>query len=104
MNNVVNTYLMFKAKNVLSYIRILAEEEKKVSMLPKQLNRVIYKYYDLFILSNNELDYGFMKKKTGIEDTKERLTLFYLLVEFDMTSKKELSTQNLYNFYKFIVD
>ena len=104
MNNVVNTYLMFKAKNVLSYIRILAEEEKKVSMLPKQLNRVIYKYYDLFILSNNELNYEFMKKKTGLDDNKERLTLFYLLIEFDMTSKKELSDQNLYKFYKFIVD
>lgn len=104
MNNVVNAYLMFKAKNVSNYIRILANEEKKVSMLPKQLNKVIYKYYDLFILSNSELDYEFMKKKTGLDDIKERLTLFYLLVEFDITSRRELSDERFYKFYKFIVD
>lgn len=104
MNSVIEAYLTFKTDNVIDYIKILAEEKKVSSKIPRQLNKLIYKYYDLFVLSNKEVDYEKIKLKTGLEDTNERLILFYLLIEFDITSKTELSNEKLYNFYNFIVN
>lgn len=104
MNSVIDAYLTFKTDNVINYIKILAEEKKVSSKIPRQLNKLIYKYYDLFILSNKEVDYEKIKLKTGLEEDEKRLILFYLLIEFDMTSKTELSNEKLYNFYNFIVN
>lgn len=105
MNNIVENYLMFKANNVCDYINILAEEIRKVSKIPKQLNKLIYKYYDLFVLSNKKIDYELLKKKTGlINESNERLVLFYLLIEFDMASMKEYKDMDYYSFYNFIVN
>ena len=104
MNSVVDGYLTFKIDNIIEYIKILAEEKKLLTKIPKQLNKLIYKYYDLFILSNKEVDYEKIKNKTGLNDSDERLILFYLLIEFDMTSKTELSSPKYYNFYNFIVN
>jgi len=104
MNSVVESYLTFKTDNIIEYIRILAEEKKVLTKIPKQLNKLIYKYYDLFVLSNKEVDYEKIKVKTGISDTNEKLILFYLLIEYDMTSRTELSNSEYYSFYNFIVN
>ena len=104
MNSVIDAYLTFKIDNIIEYIKILSEEKKVSSRIPRTLNKLIYKYYDLFVLSKKEVDYEKLKLKTGLDDTKERLILFYLLIEFDMTSKTELSEEKLYNFYNFIVN
>lgn len=105
MNNIVESYLMFKANNICDYINILAEEIRKVSKIPKQLNKLIYKYYDLFVLSNKNIDYELLKKKTGLlNESDERLIIFYLLIEFDMASMKEYKDDEYYKFYNFIVN
>lgn len=104
MNNIVGTYLMFKANNIVNYIEILAEEQRKLSKIPKSLNKLIYKYYDLFILSEKELDYDKLKEITGLDLGHEQLLLFYLLIEFDMASKTEYQDSLLYDFYDFIVN
>ena len=104
MNNIVETYLTFKADNIVKYIKVLSEEKRVSSKIPRQLNRLIYKYYNLFVLSNKEVDYEFLKQKTSLEEPQNKLILFYLLIEFDMTSKKELSDKSLYDFYNFIVN
>ena len=83
MNNIVEAYLMFKSNNVCNYIDILAEEMRVLSKIPKQLNQLIYKYYDLFVLSNREIDYGLLKEKTGLDVPNDKLILFYLLIEFE---------------------
>lgn len=104
MNNIVETYLTFKTENIVKYIKVLALEKRILTKIPKQLNRLIYKYYNLFVLANKEVDYNFLKEKTIDIEDKNKLILFYLLIEFDMTSKKELSNSKLYNFYNFIVN
>ncbi len=104
MNNIVETYLMFKANNVCEYINILALDIRKVSKVPKQLNKLIYKYYDLFVLSDKKIDYDLLKSKTGLEESYERLVLFYLLTEFDFASRTEFMNNELYNFYDFLVN
>lgn len=104
MNSIVETYLNFKADNILKYIKVLSEEKRVSSKIPRQLNRLIYKYYNLFVLSQKEVDYNFLKNKTNLEEDKNKLILFYLLIEFDMTSKTELSNKKLYDFYNFIVN
>ena len=104
MNNVIDAYLTFKVDNVLEYIKILSDEMRVSSKIPRSLNKLIYKYYDLFVLSNKEVDYEKLKLKTGLDDTNARLILFYLLIEFDITSKTELSSKSLYEFYNFIVN
>lgn len=104
MNSVMETYLTFKVDNVIDYINILFDNKKILTKLPKNLNRLIYKYYDLFILSKKEVNYDKIKLKTGLDDTEERLILFYLLIEFDIASKTELSKEMYYNFYNFIVN
>lgn len=104
MNNIVEAYLMFKSNNVCKYINTLAEELRVLSKVPKQLNKLVYKYYDLFILSNREIDYGLLKEKTGLDMPNDRLILFYLLIEFDMASKTEFKNDNLFQFYNFIVN
>ena len=105
MNNIVGTYLMFKANNVVNYLEILAEELRKLTKIPKQLNKLIYKYYDLFILSEKDLDYQKLREKTGLDESdNNRLLLFYLLIEFDMASKTEYQDQELYEFYDLIVN
>ena len=62
MNNIVETYLTFKADNIVKYIKVLSEEKRVSSKIPRQLNRLIYKYYNLFVLSNKEVDYEFLKQ------------------------------------------
>ena len=104
MNSITDTYLTFRVNNVIEYIKLLAEEERITSKIPKQLNKLIYKYYDLFILTNKEVDYEKIKIRTGLNDTNERLILFYLLIEFDLTSRLELSDKKLYDLYNFIVN
>lgn len=104
MSNIVGAYLMFKANNICEYISILAEDMRKVSKIPKQLNKLIYKYYDLFILSNKEIDYNSLKIKTGLNEVNDKLVLFYLLIEFDIASKTEFKNNEYYEFYSFIVD
>lgn len=104
MNNIVGAYLMFKANNICEYINVLAEEIRKVSKIPKQLNKLIYKYYDLFILSDKKLDYNLLRVKTGLDEADDKLVLFYLLIEFDMASKTEFKDKEYYEFYTFIVN
>ena len=104
MNSITDTYLTFRVNNVIEYIKLLAEEERITSKIPRQLNKLIYKYYDLFILTNKEVDYEKIKIRTGLNDTNERLILFYLLIEFDLTSRLELSDKKLYDLYNFIVN
>lgn len=104
MNNIVETYLMFKANMVCEYINILAEDIRKVSKIPKQLNKLIYKYYDLYLLSDKEIDYEMLKAKTGLNEEIERLVLFYLLIEKDIASKTEFKDKEYYQFYDFLVD
>ena len=77
MNNIVETYLMFKANTVCEYINILAEDMRKVSKIPRQLNKLIYKYYDLHLLSSKPIDYETLKKKTGLNEENERLSRTY---------------------------
>ena len=106
MNNIVETYLMFKANCVREYINILALELKKASKIPKQINKLIYKYYDLYILSEKrlELDYELLRNKTGLNEKNDRLVLFYLLIEFDIASKTEYKNDEYYQFYNLIVN
>ena len=105
MSNIVGAYLMFKANNICDYINILAEDMRKVSKIPKQLNKLIYKYYDLFVLSDKEIDYELLRVKTGLlEEDKARLVIFYLLIEFDMASKTEYKDNEYYEFYNFLVN
>lgn len=105
MNNIVGTYLMFKANTVVEYIETIAEDMRKLSKIPKQLNKLIYKYYDLAILSDKKIDYQKLKIITGLDEQDEnRLLLFYLLIEFDMASKTEYQDYELYEFYNFIVN
>lgn len=104
MNSITDTYLTFRVNNVIEYIKLLAEEERITSKIPRQLNKLIYKYYDLFILTNKEVDYEKIKIRTGLNDTNERLILFYLLIEFELTSRLELSDKKLYDLYNFIVN
>lgn len=104
MSNIVGTYLMFKANNVCEYINILAGDMRKVSKIPKQLNKLIYKYYDLFVLSNKEIDEEMLRKKTGIDEFGEKVLLFYLLIEFDFASKTEFRDNELFQFYDFLVN
>lgn len=104
MNSITDTYLTFRVNNVIEYIKLLAEEERITSKIPRQLNKLIYKYYDLFILTKKEVDYEKIKIRTGLNDTNERLILFYLLIEFDLTSRLELSDKKLYDLYNFIVN
>lgn len=104
MNNIVESYLLFKSNTVCRYIDILATDIRIVSKIPKQLNKLIYKYYDLFVLSNKKIDYELLKNKTGLDEENDRLILFYLLIEFDMASKTEYKDTMLYEFYSFIVN
>lgn len=104
MNNIVEAYLMFKANNVCKYIDILAEDMRVLSKIPKQLNKLVYKYYDLFVLSNGKFDYELLKEKTGLDVSNDRLILFYLLIEFDMSSRTEFKDDKLFQFYNFIVN
>ena len=104
MNSITDTYLTFRVNNVIEYIKLLAEEERITSKIPRQLNKLIYKYYDLFILTKKEVDYEKIKIRTGLNDTNERLILFYLLIEFDLTSRLELSDKKYYDLYNFIVN
>lgn len=104
MNNIVETYLMFKANTVCEYINILAEDMRKVSKIPRQLNKLIYKYYDLHLLSSKPIDYETLKKKTGLNEENERLILFYLLIEKDIASKTEFKDKELYDFYNLLVN
>ena len=104
MNNIVETYLMFKANTVCEYINILAEDMRKVSKIPRQLNKLIYKYYDLHLLSSKPIDYETLKNKTGLNEENERLILFYLLIEKDIASKTEFKDKELYDFYNLLVN
>ncbi len=104
MNNIVESYLMSKVNNICEYINVLAEEMRKVSKVPKQLNKLVYKYYDLFILSDKKIDIELLKNKTGLDDSYERLGLFYLLIEFDMASKTEYKDNEYYDFYNFLIN
>lgn len=104
MNNIVGTYLMFKVNNICEYINVLAEDMRKVSKIPRGLNKLVYKYYDLFILSDKELDYNLLRVKTGLDEDGARLVLFYLLVEFDFASKTEYKNATLFEFYSFLIN
>ena len=104
MDNIVESYLMFKANNVCDNIEVLAKELRVFSKVPKQLNKLVYKYYDLFVLSSKEFDQEFFRNKTGLNETKIRQILFYLLIEFDFASKTEYQDKEYYEFYDFLVN
>lgn len=104
MNNIVGTYLMFKVNNICDCINILAEDMRKVSKIPRQLNKLIYKYYDLVVLSDKEINYDLLRTKTGLNEDGTRLVLFYLLIEFDMASKTEYKNNEYLEFYNFLVN
>lgn len=104
MDNLVDSYLLFKADNVSKYVEELNKFSPTSIELPVKLRDIVYDYLNEVLLGNDILDKEKLVEITNMHVDNITNSIFKLLVEYGVTTRKALKTRETADTYRFIVD
>lgn len=104
MDNLVDSYLLFKSDNVCKYVCELNRFSPTSIELPVKLRDIVYDYLNEVYLGNEVLSKEQLVEITNMHVDNISNSIFKLFVEYGVTTRKALKDKTTSEAYRYIVD
>lgn len=104
MDNLIDSYVLFKADNIYSYLVELNKLSSYNTKISSKYRDMIYDYLNEILIGQDIPTQEVSKKITNLSVKPEENAIYKLLVEFGITTRRELAKKKYFESFKFIVD
>lgn len=104
MDNLVNTYLEFRASNIEKYVRLVMKHFDSSVKLSIKLLDVIYDYLNEVYLPSEYASEAGLSRVTGLSLDKDRSSIIALMIDYGLVTRAKLKDEDVQSLYLFVVD